>query len=77
MYDGQSTGFGISAGDQQYVNGIFNASASPVPAILGTGSRFSDFFLHKLITSDKLQWQLVHSFGSLEIHSPLPSHHID
>lgn len=53
MCDGQSTGLGTKAGDQQYVKGISRASANEGPTAVGTGSR-SIVFLHLLITSPRL-----------------------
>jgi len=53
MCDGQSSGFGTRAGDQQYVNGIFSVSTRSGPSVSGIGSRSIDF-LHLLMTSPRL-----------------------
>lgn len=55
MYEGQSNGFGTSAGDQQYVNGTSKSSVKLGPAAVGIGSKSSVFFLQPLIISDNLK----------------------
>lgn len=55
MYEGQSNGFGTSAGDQQYVNGTSKSSDKLGPAAVGIGSKSSVFSLQLLIISANLK----------------------
>ena len=48
-------GFGINAGDQQYVNGIRRVSASRGPSDDGTGSSPNDSFLQEFTKSPSLK----------------------
>lgn len=76
MWAGQSIGFGISAGDQQYVTGTRSVSRSLGPSELGTGSR-STVALHSLMTSPSLPPSDCQHHFSLDSHSfspPLPGH---
>lgn len=53
-YGGQSAGFGISAGDQQYVNGIRSVSVSRGPSDGGTGSSPNVFVRQEFTRSPSL-----------------------
>lgn len=86
MCDGQSSGFGTRAGDQQYVWGTLRVSIILVATTAGTGSKQSVVSRQSLMTSPSLQSiDVSHSrtdFALLErggglIVLPLPSHHFD
>jgi hypothetical protein len=77
MWDGQSTGLGINAGDQQYVKGILSVSARAGPSVAGTASKFNVCRLHLLITSPNLGQTLTFLIRyDVQKHSPLPRHEI-
>lgn len=57
MCAGQSAGFGTSAGDQQYVNGILRVRVRIGPSNVATSSRSIDL-RHLLTMSPSLEYEM-------------------